>query len=188
MLSTYHAKNTALTAQLAEEQEAHQHATSSAEQDLLRSAAAVRDLEDRLKTELSRTQSECTRNQALQSQLEGMASGMVSMTNQVAAMVKDKDHWQAKAHELEAQLQEENERTVAMVGELTHAHQQACEQAEAFRQEAHRYHEEAMDVRAQLQATKADHREQWQAMERMVDKGQGQAAEASARLALQVTK
>ena len=167
MLSTYHAKNSALMAQLAEEQEAHQYTTISTEQDLLRSVAAVTALEDRLKTEISRTQSgrniylithsshpwthpfsltpppssfthsspfihsppfthttECTRNQSLQMQLESMASSMVAMTNQVAAMMKEKDHWDAKARELEARLQEENQRTVAMVGELTHAHQQ----------------------------------------------------------------
>ena len=110
------------------------------------------------------------------------------MTNQVAAMMNDKDHWQAKTHELEALLQEENERTVAMVGELTHAHQLACEASEAYQQEAHQYREEALDARAQLQSMKAEHREQWQAMERMVDKGQDEAAEEVARLEQQVMK
>ena len=57
MLSTYHTKTTALMEQLAEEQEAHQATTISTEQDLLRSAATVKDLEERLKNEISRTQS-----------------------------------------------------------------------------------------------------------------------------------
>ena len=60
MLSTYHAKTTALMEQLVEEQEAHQATSISTEQDLLRSAAAVRDLEERLKTEISRAQSGMT--------------------------------------------------------------------------------------------------------------------------------
>ena len=57
MFSTYHTKTAALMEQLAEEQEAHQATTLTTEQDLLRSAAVVRDLEERLKSEIARTQS-----------------------------------------------------------------------------------------------------------------------------------